>query len=245
MTPSRRVDPSVHREPPASSRVEPLPERLQVLLRPPGRALISRRYDVRVYGADRVPATGAQVLAANHMGWWDGPLMIAHHPRPVHALTKREMFEGRLGTFLHAVGQIRLDREGADLTALRSCLRVLRDGGVVGIFPEGTRGSGDLALVRSGAAYLASVTGAPIVPLIFLGTRSPGATSDVRPPRGSRIDLVYGVPFSVPRLSFPRRQVDVRAARDVVRARMRSLLDEALEITGGALPGPIPGDLDV
>ena len=72
------------------------------------------------------------------------PLLAIFAPRPVHALTKQEMFEGRLGRFLRASGQIPLDRFHADPGAIRSCLRVVRDGGAAGIFPEGTRGDGEL-----------------------------------------------------------------------------------------------------
>lgn len=229
-----------HLDPPATLDVPRPPERLQRRLRPAGRAWFGRRYDVRIHHADRVPATGPQVVAVNHLGWLDGPLLVACHPRPVHALTKAEMFTGRLGAFLHAVGQIPLDRAEIDPAAIRSCLRVLRDGGVVGIFPEGTRGGGDLRRTRSGAAYLAAVTGARIVPLAVLGTRVPGGASESRPPAGSRIDLVYGEAFETRRLDFPRRQHDVRQVRNEVHQRLRSHLEEAVAMTGQSLPGPIP-----
>lgn len=109
--------------------------------RPAARAVFNRRWDVRLHGAGLVATRGAHIVAANHMGLIDGPLMAAYHPRPVHVLTKREMFEGRTGRALQAVGQIPLDRGDLDPGAIRACLRILRDGGVVGIFPEGTRGA--------------------------------------------------------------------------------------------------------
>lgn len=229
-----------HEAPPSTVAVRREPERLQRRLRPAGRAWFARRYDVRVHHAERVPPSGAQVVAVNHLGWLDGPLLVAFHPRPVHALTKQEMFTGRLGRFLRAVGQIPLDRAEVDPAAIRSCLRVLRDDGVVGIFPEGTRGGGDLTRIRSGAGYLAAVTGARIVPLVVLGTRVPGGASESRPPAGSRLDLVYGEPFGVRRSDFPRRQHDVRELRNEVHLRLRSHLEEALALTGQRLPGPLP-----
>ena len=79
-------------------------------LRPVAARLIRRRWPVSVHRADRVPATGGVILAANHVGIVDGPLLATYAPRPVHALTKREMFDGRLGGFLRATGQIPLDR---------------------------------------------------------------------------------------------------------------------------------------
>ena len=61
---------------------------------------------------------------------------------------------------------------------MKTCLRVLRDGGVVGIFPEGTRGAGEFDRFHRGAAYLALVTGAPVVPVVILGTREPGGGTE-------------------------------------------------------------------
>ena len=84
----------------------------------------------------------------------DGPLMAIFAPRPVHALTKIEMFRGFLGRFLTAAGQIPLDRFHTDPRAVRLAVHVLREGGVVGIFPEGARGAGELDLFHRGAAYL-------------------------------------------------------------------------------------------
>ncbi len=58
-------------------------------------------------------------MAANHVGWLDGPLLAICAPRPVHALTKQEMFAGPLGPFLRAAGQIELDRFHVDVAAIR------------------------------------------------------------------------------------------------------------------------------
>ena len=89
-------------------------------------------------------------MAANHVGWIDGPLLAICSPRPVHALTKQEMFEGPLGSFLLRSGQIPLDRFHVDVRAIRIALKALRESQAVGVFPEGTRGAGrhDLAACR-------------------------------------------------------------------------------------------------
>jgi 1-acyl-sn-glycerol-3-phosphate acyltransferase len=213
-------------------------------LRPFSRWLIRRRYDVRVHGAEHVPATGPVVVAANHVGVADGPLMAIFAPRPVHALTKDEMFSGLMGRFLHWSGQIPLDRLHADPAAVRTSLRVLRDGGVVGIFPEGARGAGELELFHRGAAYLAMATGAPIVPLMLFGTREPGGSSSSVPPRRTRIDLVFHPPFVVDAVSWPRTRDDVAEASRLLRARMLADLEESIRSTGRSLPGPIPAAKD-
>ena len=113
------------------------PHRLLRLLRPAARAYFSRRYDVRVHGDEQIRRRGPHIVAANHIGLLDGPLLAAFAPRPVHALTKKEMFEGHTGRALRALGQIPLARYEVDPSAIKDCLKVLRDGGVVAIYPEG------------------------------------------------------------------------------------------------------------
>ncbi|MFD5645883.1 lysophospholipid acyltransferase family protein, partial [Streptomyces anulatus] len=116
----------------------------------------------RVLGAWRVPAAGPVILAVNHSHNIDGPMLMGTAPRPVHFLIKKEAFVGPLDPFLHGIGQIEVDRTTVDRTAITHALGVLADGGVLGIFPEGTRGEGDFASLRAGLAYFAVRGGAPI-----------------------------------------------------------------------------------
>ena len=102
------------------------------------RWLIRRRYDVREHGVGHVPPQGPVIVAANHTGVIDGPLLAIFGPHPVHALTKEEMFRGRLGRFLQQAGQIELDRTRTDLRAIRTCLHVLKQGERSGSSPRAT-----------------------------------------------------------------------------------------------------------
>ena len=208
--------------------------------RPTSRWIIRRRYDVRVHHAERFPERGPAVVTANHIGVIDGPLMAIFAPRPVHALTKIEMFEGRLGRFLRLTGQIPLDRFNTDVRAVRTALRVLREGDAVGVFPEGTRGNGELDSFRRGAAYLAMVTGAPVVPLTFIGSREPGGHTNSLPPKGARIDIVVGQPIAIDVVPWPRQRSLVAAVSDDLHQQMLTGLKDALAETGRALPGPLP-----
>ena len=180
------------------------------------------------------------MVTANHIGIIDGPLMATFAPRPVHALTKIEMFDGRLGRFLTFAGQIPLDRSRTDPFAVRMALRVLRDSGTVGVFPEGTRGNGELDSFRRGAAYLAMVTGAPVVPLTFIGSREPGGHTNSLPPRRARIDIVVGQPIPVDAVPWPRLSTEVAALSDDLHQQMLTGLKDALAETGRDLPGPLP-----
>ena len=210
--------------------------------RPASRWLIRRRYDVREHGTGNVPPQGPVIVAANHTGVIDGPLLAIFGPRPVHALTKEEMFRGRLGPVLRITGQVEIDRFATDLRAIRVCLHVLEHGGAVGIFPEGNRGSGDLTLFQNGAAYLALVSGAPIVPLMMFGTRPAGGGKNAMPQPGGVLDLVYGAPFRVQRRPWPRTRRLVADTSAALHARMLEDLAAGLALTGQTLPGPIPAD---
>ena len=202
--------------------------------------LVRAWWPVETYGEQRVPQTGGVVMAANHVGWLDGPLLAICSPRPVHALTKKEMFSGPLGWFLLAAGQISLDREHVDLRAIRAAVRALEDGLAVGVFPEGARGAGDMVSPRSGAAYLALVTGAPVVPVSFLGTRMPGGHDGSIPPRGNRIAMTFGHPVHVTKQTWPRTQRMMAETAADVTAAIVDTMREAEELTGMTLPGP-PG----
>jgi 1-acyl-sn-glycerol-3-phosphate acyltransferase len=210
------------------------------LARPVARAYIRRRFEVRVHGAEHVPAAGPVIFAANHIGVADGPILAIFAPRPVHALTKVEMFTGRMGRFLRASGQVPLDRFNPDPAAVKTCLRVLRDGRAIGIFPEGRRGGGELDRFHRGAAYFALVTGAPVVPVVFLGTRRPGGHTDEWPGRESEVDMVFGPPVALDAIAWPRTREQLDRASVLLRGHLRSHLEHALTTTGRALPGPLP-----
>lgn len=207
--------------------------------RPLAQAAIRTWWNLEVHGAAHVPDAGPVVLAGNHVGWLDGPLLAICAPRPVHALTKQEMFEGRLGRLLLAAGQIPLDRKQVDVGAIRMAVRALGDGHAVGVFPEGARGAGDMSAPKPGAGYLALVTGAPVVPVSFLGTRLPGGSDGSVPARGSRLVMTFGPPVQLDARPWPRTQAVVAQAASTVTAAILRTMREAEETTGLTLPGPL------
>lgn len=202
--------------------------------------VIRRRYDVRLTGAANVPASGPVIMASNHVGVADGPLLAIFAPRPVHALTKSEMFTGFMGRFLHASGQIELHRESTDPHAVKQGLKVLAEGHVIGIYPEGTRGDGELHRFARGAAYFAMVSGAPVVPIYMFGSRRPGDGASTLPPKGGRIDLVFAPPFQVPAQPWPRTKEQVGHVSKLLQEHMLVHLDATKASTGLELPGPLP-----
>ncbi|MFE2640267.1 lysophospholipid acyltransferase family protein [Streptomyces scopuliridis] len=187
----------------------------------------------RVLGAWRVPASGPVILAVNHAHNIDGPMLMGTAPRPVHFLIKKEAFIGPLGPFLRAVGQLKVDRTVADRAAITDALGVLRNGGVLGIFPEGTRGEGDFASLRAGLAYFAVRSGAPIVPVAVLGsTERRGRLIRALPPLRSRVDVVFGDAFEAGDGTGRRTRKALDDATARIQERLTVHLENARRLTG-------------
>ncbi|MFJ8887262.1 lysophospholipid acyltransferase family protein [Streptomyces sp. NPDC102402] len=187
----------------------------------------------RVLGAWRVPTTGPVILAVNHAHNLDGPMLMGTAPRPVHFLIKKEAFVGPLDPFLRGIGQLKVDRTTVDRTAITQALGVLDDGGVLGIFPEGTRGEGDFASLRAGLAYFAVRGRAPIVPVAVLGsTEGRGRLTRALPPLRSRVDVVFGDAFQAGDGSGRRTRKALDEATVRIQGELTAHLENARRLTG-------------
>jgi 1-acyl-sn-glycerol-3-phosphate acyltransferase len=184
-----------------------------------------------VHGRDRLPATGPIVLVANHSSMLDGPVIstAVRRRRPVF-LIKQEMFHGLVGALLTKVGQLAINRDVPDRAPLLAAVRVLRGGGMIGIFPEGTRGSGEVAEARNGAAWLARSANAVVVPVVVRGALRPeGRRRRFRP----RVDVLVGEPFSV---SGQRGKAGMAVATEQIRVALAALVVELDRLRGDVSP---------
>ncbi|MFH9007920.1 lysophospholipid acyltransferase family protein [Streptomyces afghaniensis] len=187
----------------------------------------------RVLGAWRVPTTGPVILAVNHSHVIDGPMVMGVAPRPTHFLIKKEAFIGPLDPFLTGIGQLKVDRDTTDRSAITRALGVLENGGVLGIFPEGTRGEGDFASLRAGLAYFAVRSGAPIVPVAVLGSSDRrGRLIKGLPPLRSRVDVVFGEPFEAGDGSGRRTRTALDEATGRIQKQLAAHLENARRLTG-------------
>jgi len=203
------------------------------------RSALRSWWRISVHGREHVPRRGPVILAANHLGILDGPVLVAMTRRLTFAMIKHEMFSSRVsGRLLAHFGQISINRRQVDTRAISRSVQVLRADKVLAVFPEGIRAAGEVAWAKGGAAYLALVTGAPIVPVAILGTREPGQTRSQVPHRGAPIHVVYGTPMQVSRMDWPRRRAAVAELTEQVRQRLAQHVVEAQTLTGLPLPGP-------
>lgn len=208
-----------------------------------GRGLFEVLYAVEQHGARHVPTTGPVILAANHTGYLDGALVLSMSPRASHFLVLAQTFDGPAGTLLELTGQIPIDQQVGDRRALGQALEVLGRGGVVGIFPEGGRGRGDLANAGRGVAWLAIQGRATVVPTACLGTRATGDHADSWPRLRSRMVVDFGPPvdLDLPE-GVPGRQRLLHAAEQI-RATLGAHVLDASRRHGIPLPDDIPEGL--
>lgn len=207
---------------------------LVAVLRPFGRLLFRAAFRVQVTGRQHVPLHGAVLLAGNHTGFLDGPLVWAFSPRPATFLAKSELFVGPLARALGWLDQVPVHRGRPDRTALHTALEVLREDRAMGVFPEGTRGAGVLESVSDGLAWLALKSSVPIVPIAVLGTAE-AMPKGQRPRLRAPVTVAFGKPVSLATTGDPRVRRTVRAAAEELRVVLRDHLLAQAGPAGGPL----------
>jgi 1-acyl-sn-glycerol-3-phosphate acyltransferase len=163
-------------------------------------------------------------------------MLVAVAPRFVHCLVKQEMFHGVAGVILRSAGQIPVERNRGDRSALGRALELLATGGSVGVFPEGKRGRGNVGEVRQGIAWLALRSGAPVVPVACLGTRRTGESTGQLPRLRRRLDVVFGEPVSLAARPGVPGRVALTEVSAVLRDTMAAHVARAQTRTGQPLP---------
>lgn len=157
---------------------------------------------LRVVGLENVPASGPVILAQNHIAWVDIPLASLKVPRITHYMAKIELFGlPVLGGIIRLLGAFPVRRGEGDRESLRISERLLAQGKVLVIFPEGHRSGGQLIQAHPGTSLIALRTGAPIVPVAISGTEQ--VFKRFRP----LVTVSYGKPFYL-ETSGPRRTRD-------------------------------------
>ncbi|MBG6191867.1 1-acyl-sn-glycerol-3-phosphate acyltransferase [Arthrobacter sp. CAN_A212] len=160
-----------------------------------------------VKGMDNVPADGPAVLVSNHLSFSDSIFLPIAVPRPVIFLAKSEYFTGKgmkgklTALFFRLSNQLPMDRSGgaASSSSLSAGEAVLNGGGILGIYPEGTRSpDGRLYRGKTGVAKLVLATGVPVIPVAMIGTDKVQPIGR-RIPNIRRIGIIVGEPLDFSR----------------------------------------------
>lgn len=191
---------------------------VQILLTVP----IRLSYPTKFIGKENIPK-GPCIIASNHTSNLDAVLLAVHTWEKKFYLAKKELFKNKLfGSFLKTVGAIEIDRQSTDVGAIKNCMRVLKNGKKLVIFPEGTRNHNDdmqLGQVKHGVSMFAIKAKVPIVPMFI-----------AKQPRFWRKNkVVIGQPFLLE--EFYGKKLDnetLTQASDIVTAKMNELRESQL-----------------
>jgi 1-acyl-sn-glycerol-3-phosphate acyltransferase len=178
-----------------------------------------------VKGKENVPRRGPLILASNHLNNADSPILTGTFPREIAWLTKAEWFRTPvIGRMFRMAGMIPVRRFEADLGALRKAQEVLKQGRVLGMFPEGTRSRvGYLQPAEPGTALIALRTGAPIQPVAIWGTENVKLPRDII--GRTHAHVRFGKPFSLPKPARIDREEIERATAAIMES-IAALLPE-------------------
>lgn len=135
------------------------------------KVLLKILYRPKVYGKENIPKEGSLILAGNHIMAVDPTLVMSSTNRIVHYMAKEELFKGFHGWLFKKIGIIKIDREKSNVAAILKAEEILKEGGTIGIFPEGTRNktSNELLKFKLGTVKMAKETGAKIQPFAIRG----------------------------------------------------------------------------
>lgn len=173
-------------------------------------------YRFNIIGRENLPKEGGVLLCTNHIKLLDPPVVGVTTPRPVSFMAKEELFRAPLlKHILPKVKAFPVKRGMSDREALRRGLNLLKEGNVVGLFPEGTRSKdGSLKKGLAGAGFFALRSQAAVVPCAIIGPYK----------RFRRLKVVYGKP--IPMDELRSRRASAEEATEVIMQHIQSLLDD-------------------
>jgi len=189
-------------------------------LKPVAVALMRLLFRLEVHGREQVPAAGPLLLVSNHVSLLDPPIVGGASPRDLHFMAKEELFGiPLLGWLIRRLNARPVKRDGSDGRALKTALRLLREGRALLVFPEGTRGvEGRLGEGKPGAGMLAVMSGATVVPVHVSGSGRALPAGRVVP-RPAKVRVRFGPPLHFKAAGAEERKERYReATREMMRA---------------------------
>ena len=174
-------------------------------------------------GRKNIPRGGPVILASNHLNLADPPILMSVVPRRIIWMTKQELFDAPvIGLLYYSVGFIPVRRGRTNLRALRQSEQTLRKGCLLGMFPEGTRGTNrGLQKAEAGTALLALRSGAPVLPVAIWGSEVIKLPASFF--KRTRVNVVFGEPFQLTKSERPTKE-QVAAGADEIMRRIAALL---------------------
>ncbi|MEA4882201.1 MAG: lysophospholipid acyltransferase family protein [Clostridia bacterium] len=175
------------------------------------KAFLRAFHGFRATGQENVPMDGALIVVANHASMLDAPALGCAFPRQILFMAKAELFRNPFSrALLMAVHAFPVKRGQVDREAYRRSMEILKEGKVLGIFPEGTRSkTGDMQQAHPGAARFALQTGTPVVPAAIVGAHKGHKRLYGKAGR-------FGVRVAIGKPMWPVRSEDGRVTREEI-----------------------------
>ena len=191
------------------------------------RCLYATYFRWRVFHPERVPREGPVILAANHASFIDPPLVGAGLTRQVNYLARKTLFDVPVvATLLRSWKVVPVDREGGGGAGLKAILDRLLDGGIILLFPEGTRShDGSLRPAKSGIGLTVIKSAAPVVPVRVFGTFE-ACGRHMKLPRPGRVMVKYGRPLDFKALRQEARTCSRQRLKQIYREVSEQIMGE-------------------
>ncbi|MBT2677695.1 1-acyl-sn-glycerol-3-phosphate acyltransferase [Bacillus sp. ISL-35] len=179
-------------------------------------AVLKPVYRIEIIGRENIPADGGVLLCSNHINNLDPPVVGITAPRPVHFMAKEELFSVPvLGKIVPHLNAFPVKRGMSDREALRKGLGILKDGKVLGLFPEGTRSkTGEMGKGLAGAGFFALRSDAWVVPCAIIGPYK----------AFKKLKVVYGKPIDME--SIKEKKLNAEQTTDLIMGEIQKLINE-------------------
>lgn len=176
-----------------------------------------------VTGLENIPQTGGVIFSSNHISYLDPVLWIIVIRRRIRFMAKQELFKNPLlGWFLRRMDVFGIERGGGDMAAVKTAIRVVRNGEILGLYPEGTRSkNGKPGRAKTGVALIAKAAKCDVVPAAVI------CRGKLRPFK--RIRLVVGKPVSYQEIADrapDNSRESLRAAADYIMGQITTLWEQ-------------------
>lgn len=168
-------------------------------------------------GEENIPKEGAYVIAPKHLSNWDGPVVVARMKRnDIYALAKQELFINKFVKYIaKKVHALPVKRNGQDTSVVKESVRILKQGNILIVFPEGTRnGIEKHGKIHSGAVIMANMARVPIIPVGIQATYKPF----------SKVIINYGKPIDLGEKKLTKEEIEETT---------KKLQDKIIELTNG------------
>ena len=183
-------------------------------------------FPYRVIGKENKPKRGdgrGYVLCCNHISLLDPAFILVSQPRPVSFMAKKELFKNKIVGYgmSHWFGAFPVDRGAGDMSVITKSADIVKNGGILGIFPEGTRSkTGKLGRFKSGATMIAAKACADVIPVALV-------TKEQKVKAFRKTTIVYGKSLTAEELQLTGESPNLRYATRVLSETVASLMQEA------------------